>query len=122
MLRYTAGRLLIVGALPTAVLLLAGPWLFGLVFGPTWTEAGDYARILAVAYLAQFVVNPSPGCCNSSSARASHWGGPRHGSSLPWAARVVRHDGCAGRGCHRGIVDRTRRQLRTHVRPLPAGR
>ena len=32
--------------------------IFGLIFGPTWTEAGEYARFLAVAYLAQFAVTP----------------------------------------------------------------
>ncbi len=57
-LRYTVGRLLIVGALPTAVLVVAAPWLFGVVFGPTWVEAGEYARVLAAAYLLQFAVNP----------------------------------------------------------------
>lgn len=57
-LRYTVGRLLIVGVVPTAVLVLAAPWLFGVVFGPTWVEAGEYARILAAAYLFQFAVNP----------------------------------------------------------------
>jgi O-antigen/teichoic acid export membrane protein len=58
MLRRTVGRLLMIGALPTAALFVAGPWLFGVVFGSTWTEAGDYARILALAYLAQFAVIP----------------------------------------------------------------
>jgi O-antigen/teichoic acid export membrane protein len=58
MLRSTVRRLLLVGALPAAVLILAGPWLFGVIFGPTWTEAGEYARVLALAYLAQFAVNP----------------------------------------------------------------
>jgi O-antigen/teichoic acid export membrane protein len=61
LLRYTVVRLLLVGALPTVLLLVAGPWLFGLVFGPDWTEAGEYARILAFAYLAQFAVNPVSG-------------------------------------------------------------
>ena len=52
---------MVVGALPTVVLAAAGPWLFGVVFGPAWTEAGEYARFLAFAYLAQFVVNPVSG-------------------------------------------------------------
>jgi O-antigen/teichoic acid export membrane protein len=81
MLRYTVGRLLLIGALPTALLLVAGPWLFGVVFGPAWTEAGDYARILAFAYLAQFAVNPVSGTLQLLE---------RQGQSLAWAgARLV---------------------------------
>ena len=56
--RFAALRLLAVGAVPAVVLVVAGPALFGLVFGPSWTEAGEYARLLAVAYLAQFAVSP----------------------------------------------------------------
>jgi O-antigen/teichoic acid export membrane protein len=81
MLRYTVGRLLMVGALPAALLLIAAPWLFGVVFGPTWTEAGDYARILALAYLLQFAVNPIAGTLQLLE---------RQGQSLAWAgARLL---------------------------------
>lgn len=41
-----------------AVLLLAGPVLFGWVFGPAWTEAGVYARWMAVSIAMQFIVTP----------------------------------------------------------------
>jgi O-antigen/teichoic acid export membrane protein len=56
--RTSVRRLLLVGAVPAAVLIVAGPWLFGLVFGPEWTQAGEYARLLALAYLGQFAVMP----------------------------------------------------------------
>jgi O-antigen/teichoic acid export membrane protein len=56
--RMSVRRLLLVGAVPAAVLLVAGPALFGLVFGTEWTEAGEFARLLALAYLAQFAVMP----------------------------------------------------------------
>jgi O-antigen/teichoic acid export membrane protein len=56
--RVQVRRLLLVGAVPAAVLLVGGPTLFGLVFGAEWTEAGTYARLLAPAYLAQFAVVP----------------------------------------------------------------
>ena len=56
--RRAVGRMLLVGAAPAAVLVAFGPDLFGLVFGPQWTEAGDYARWLAVAYLTQFAIVP----------------------------------------------------------------
>lgn len=41
-----------------AVLIVAGPWLFGLVFGEVWVEAGRYARILAIPIALQFIVTP----------------------------------------------------------------
>ena len=58
LLRKAVLRLLLLGAGPALLLVIAGPWMFGLIFGPTWTEAGEYARFLAVAYLAQFAVTP----------------------------------------------------------------
>lgn len=58
LLRGAALRLLLLGALPAAVLVVSGPWLFGLIFGPEWVDAGEYARYLAVAFLAQFAVTP----------------------------------------------------------------
>ena len=81
MLRYTVSRLLMVGALAAALLIIAAPWLFGVVFGPTWTEAGEYARILALAYLLQFAVNPIAGVLQLLE---------RQGQSLAWAgARLL---------------------------------
>jgi O-antigen/teichoic acid export membrane protein len=77
MLRYAVGRLLMIGALPAAVLVLAAPWLFGVVFGSAWTEAGDYARILALACLAQFAVVPISGTLQLLE---------RQGQSLAWAS------------------------------------
>jgi O-antigen/teichoic acid export membrane protein len=56
--RTSVRRLLLVGAVPAAVLLAAGPALFGVVFGQEWTEAGEFARLLAVAYLGQLAVVP----------------------------------------------------------------
>jgi O-antigen/teichoic acid export membrane protein len=76
MQRYLVVRLLMIGVLPTAVLVVAGPWLFGVLFGPTWTEAGNYARVLALAYLVQFAVNPI-----SATLQLLE----RQGQSLAWA-------------------------------------
>ncbi len=46
-------------ALPVLViLLLFGPQLFSFVFGPKWTEAGVYARILAPWILLDFIRAP----------------------------------------------------------------
>jgi O-antigen/teichoic acid export membrane protein len=54
----TSAALLLIGAAPTAVLLLFGPTLFALVFGQGWHLAGVLAAIYAPWFLAQFVVSP----------------------------------------------------------------
>ncbi len=54
----TAKRLLLVGLVPTLVLVVAGPALFAFVFGGDWYAAGVYARYMAPALLAQLVASP----------------------------------------------------------------
>jgi O-antigen/teichoic acid export membrane protein len=76
--RSAARRLLVVAAGPALLLVLAGPALFAAVFGAGWAEAGEYARFLAVAYLAQFVVAPVA----SSTLLLLE----RQGQQLAWAA------------------------------------
>lgn len=84
--RGAALRLCAVGLLPAVVLVAAGPQLFSLIFGQRWIEAGDYARLLAVAYLAQFVVTP----VGSTLALLE-----RQGQQLGWAAlRLTLTAGC----------------------------
>lgn len=56
--RRTVTRIALVGLLPAAVLAAGGPWLFALVFGPDWVEAGHYARLLSGMLLLQIVVWP----------------------------------------------------------------
>ncbi len=51
-------RLLVMGALPTLVLVFGAPALFAGVFGQRWQEAGQFAAALAVYLLAWFVANP----------------------------------------------------------------
>lgn len=56
--RRTARQLFFVG-LPVAVILAAAaPPLFTTIFGEAWRSAGDYARIMSVMFLAQFVAVP----------------------------------------------------------------
>jgi O-antigen/teichoic acid export membrane protein len=56
---YKTARRLAIGALiPILPLAVAGPWLFSHVFGPEWTEAGEYVRVLSVMYFVQFVAVP----------------------------------------------------------------
>jgi len=54
----TFKTLFFVGLIPSLVLILWGPYLFGLVFGDQWVKSGVYARLLMVGVLAQFCVGP----------------------------------------------------------------
>jgi O-antigen/teichoic acid export membrane protein len=54
----TAKHLTLIGAPPLAVLGLSSPWVFALVFGEGWREAGVYVQLMAVAFLGQFVTTP----------------------------------------------------------------
>ena len=51
-------KLLMVSIPSFLVLLIFGPWLFEIVFGDVWREAGVFASILAVYLLAQFIYSP----------------------------------------------------------------
>lgn len=51
-------KLFLFSLIPFLVLLFAAPWLFGIVFGEMWYEAGEYARLLSVYMLAAFISAP----------------------------------------------------------------
>lgn len=52
-------RILLLLVLPPALLMLfAGPWLFSLVFGPAWREAGMMAAALSPYMLCHFIASP----------------------------------------------------------------
>jgi O-antigen/teichoic acid export membrane protein len=74
-IRRSVVHMLAVGAVPAALLIAAGPALFGAVFGAEWVEAGEFARYLAVGYLAQFAVTPVSGTL---------WLLERQGRELGW--------------------------------------
>lgn len=57
-LRRLLVRLALVALLPLALLLLAGPALFGWALGPEWARAGEYARWLAPYVAVHFVAAP----------------------------------------------------------------
>lgn len=48
-----------VGILPFGLIVLFGPFLFGFVFGPDWSEAGEYARWMALWAFFSFMNRPS---------------------------------------------------------------
>lgn len=56
--RAFSSRMAIVALVPTILVSFAGSWLFGVVFGAGWTDAGLYAQITVWTYFAQFVVTP----------------------------------------------------------------
>jgi O-antigen/teichoic acid export membrane protein len=56
--RSVARRLLLLSLPPAAILFAAGPWLFRIAFGDTWEMAGNFARILAIYLMTQFVSSP----------------------------------------------------------------
>lgn len=51
--------LILIGLVPMVIVALAGPWLFGFVFGHQWHEAGVYARILTIGLFVHFVAYPT---------------------------------------------------------------
>jgi O-antigen/teichoic acid export membrane protein len=51
-------RLCIVGLIPFIIVIFWGPFLFSLVFGAGWYEAGVYARIMAIAIFLSFIQTP----------------------------------------------------------------
>ncbi len=51
-------RLFIIGLIPVAFLIILGPWLFSVVFGSEWHDAGAYARYLSIYILMSLVSAP----------------------------------------------------------------
>ncbi|MEH6387212.1 MAG: lipopolysaccharide biosynthesis protein [Pseudomonas profundi] len=57
LIRAVAG-LAVVGLIPFGMVFCFGPWLFSVVFGAAWEEAGEFARWLALAEYAIFISRP----------------------------------------------------------------
>lgn len=51
-------KLLYLSLPPALMLLLLGPWMFSVVFGENWQMAGEYARVLSVYLVFQFISSP----------------------------------------------------------------
>lgn len=54
----TARHLTALAVVPVTALAVLAPWLFSVVFGEEWREAGIYARALAPMVFAEFVTGP----------------------------------------------------------------
>ncbi|OJX91090.1 MAG: hypothetical protein BGP01_11700 [Paludibacter sp. 47-17] len=51
-------KLFLVAIVPVGIITLFGPWLFALVFGVEWVDAGLYARYFSLVILARFISSP----------------------------------------------------------------
>jgi len=54
----TMQRLFFVGCVPIVIIGLNGEWLFSVIFGKGWAEAGVYIKLLTGMYAVQFIVSP----------------------------------------------------------------
>jgi O-antigen/teichoic acid export membrane protein len=51
-------KLFWVGLIPVGIIMAFGPWIFKLVFGPEWIDAGVYSRFLSILILTRFISSP----------------------------------------------------------------
>ena len=58
LLRSTTKGLSLLISPALLTIIVFGPDLFGIAFGDNWTEAGEFARILAIPFSLKFVVSP----------------------------------------------------------------
>jgi O-antigen/teichoic acid export membrane protein len=54
----TVKILFMIMIVPCVVVALFGPWIFKILFGAQWVEAGVYAQVLIIMMLPKFVVSP----------------------------------------------------------------
>ena len=54
----SSGGLAIISLLIVAVMFLAGPFLFALVFDDTYRISGEYSKVLSIAFMFPFIVAP----------------------------------------------------------------
>ena len=47
-----------IGSLPYLVLIAFGPWLFALIFGADWKEAGEYSRWMSIWLFVVLITRP----------------------------------------------------------------
>ncbi|WP_176817119.1 lipopolysaccharide biosynthesis protein [Franzmannia pantelleriensis] len=51
--------LMLIGLFPLTIIVLSGPWLFGIVFGSDWTVSGQYAQWIALLVFFNLSNKPS---------------------------------------------------------------
>lgn len=51
-------KLFLIGIIPVGMLIALGPWIFKIVFGPEWRDAGIYSQLLSFMILTRFISTP----------------------------------------------------------------
>jgi O-antigen/teichoic acid export membrane protein len=54
----TTRRMLYLGGIPCLLFTIFAPWIFEIIFGREWRQAGEYARYLTVMFYASFINSP----------------------------------------------------------------
>ena len=49
---------MLTGAIPVVLLIATAPWLFVIIFGSEWQEAGRYCQLLGIGFLVRFMATP----------------------------------------------------------------
>jgi len=71
MCKETQIRLLLLSIAPTILVFFGGPYIFGLLFGDRWIEAGLYASLLSIGLMFQFTSAPLIQVMNLLSKQSS---------------------------------------------------
>ncbi|WP_172461093.1 oligosaccharide flippase family protein [Priestia endophytica] len=61
-----------VAIIPFGIIALVGPWLFSLIFGDQWGDAGEYARWISLLIFSKFIYQPCIKAFPVLSAQAFH--------------------------------------------------
>lgn len=56
--QHTFKALALLGAIPTVLMFAFAPDVFALIFGQSWRQAGEYARIMSPLYFLNFIASP----------------------------------------------------------------
>lgn len=64
--------LAVVAIIPFGIIALVGPWLFSLIFGNQWGDAGEYARWISLLIFSKFIYQPCIKAFPVLSAQAFH--------------------------------------------------
>lgn len=56
--KSTTKNLFLISLIPFLILSIGGPWLFSIVFGEAWKQAGWFASMLSISLLSQFLSSP----------------------------------------------------------------
>ena len=61
--RITAKRLIFIGLPIYATLVFLSPWLYPIVFGASWVQAGEFASLLSISAFFSFITSPLDRAC-----------------------------------------------------------